>query len=182
MQDCNKKLETFPHIPHTHFFFISRKFRKKLLSIISNYWADTLGTSQLNRLWNQIPRAMLLCKKFLKNFKNKLDGLAVTIIFLVSHSHLLIFSCHLLCSCKKTTVRHSTKKRLKFRFSYPQFVLFEVVMFASARVAPSLTSGFSLLRRLINGGIPSAKEQNTCISNVLAYIFRIISECVAFPV
>ena len=41
--------------------------------------------------------------------------------------------------------------------SYPQFVLFAVVIFASARVAPSLTSGLSLVSRLINDGIPSAK-------------------------
>lgn len=46
---------------------------------------------------------------------------------------------------------------LNYTLSYPQFVLLAVVMFASARVAPSLTSGLSLVSRLINDGIPSAK-------------------------
>ena len=46
---------------------------------------------------------------------------------------------------------------LNYTLSYPQFVLLAVVIFASARVAPSLTSGLSLVSRLINDGIPSAK-------------------------
>ena len=60
------------------------------------------------------------------------------------------------CS-KQSPMGNNVVTYQNYTLSYPQFVLLAVVIFASARVAPSLTSGLSLVSRLINDGIPSAK-------------------------
>ena len=62
------------------------------------------------------------------------------------------------------------RKHLKTNKTYPQFVLLAVVMFARASVAPSFTSGLSLLSRLINGGIPSEIKRNRYCHSGNSYI------------
>ena len=54
-------------------------------------------------------------------------------------------------------------------------MLLAVVMFARASVAPSFTSGLSLLSRLINGGIPSGIKRNRyCHSGNSYIIFHLL--------